>query len=382
MPQVTVPQVTVPLGTTTSEGRCRPRPAPNVPPPITPDSASDGTGLPLRADLPRIVESLGETSLPRRLLIAGVVVSICANLAALIVLSLLRLHQPQSHDALTLLVTLREPEEHVENEDKVEPNLLDELGVEVITDFAADELAVADMTLVLETPEERPTESSAVSDSPSNERQTVDLPAPDEAPKGEQEVTAGADAADDDWTGWNGLDTSGGAGGDGRGGVEYFGIKGEGERIVYIVDASGSMRGDRFKQARDELLYSVENLGPKQKFCVIFFNDHRGTRTFPADQKLVAATDENKQLLREVAATIQPRGYTHPTRFVRDALELTPDVVFFLSDGEIPPNTVRVAGVDNDGSTQIHAIGFKSKEGEDLLQQMADENDGQYRYVE
>jgi hypothetical protein len=188
--------------------------------------------------------------------------------------------------------------------------------------------------------------------------------------------------SDEDWTGWD----DAGTGGQGAGGVrpvEFFGVQTEGERVVYVVDASGSMRGERFQRARDQLLYSIENLGELQEFAVFFFNDHRHTEKFPTDGELAYATAENKELLREWVKDVGPQGRTHPTVTMRRALRLRPEVVFFLSDGEIPENTVRVAGLDNnDGQAAIHTFCFQSHEGAALLIQMAEENDGEYRYIE
>jgi hypothetical protein len=185
----------------------------------------------------------------------------------------------------------------------------------------------------------------------------------------------------DDWTGWENLVV--GEGGNGTRETMFFGIPTFAQRIVYVVDSSGSMRGERFARARGELLTSVEQLGSLQSLAVFFFNDHRNTRVYPRPGELAVASEQKKSELQLWADVIKPRGYTHPTRVIRQALKLQPDVIFFLSDGEIPENTVRVATKDNeDGETIIHTICFQNVDGHDLLKQMAEENGGEFRFVE
>jgi hypothetical protein len=204
-------------------------------------------------------------------------------------------------------------------------------------------------------------------------------------PARSQAVTVTANAGNtgaqpDDWTGWDSIEIGNGAGD--RRETQFFGIPAFAERIVYVVDASGSMRGERFERACQELNESIAMLGPAQNFAVFFFNDHRHTRRYPGEGDMALAIDETKTEFFTWSQNIQPEGYTHPTRVIRAALKLYPNVIFFLSDGEIPENTVRVAALDNKlGSTVIHTICFQSVEGHDLLKQMAEENSGEYRFV-
>lgn len=210
-------------------------------------------------------------------------------------------------------------------------------------------------------------------------------PTPPPKLAGASRTKAAGDAGgrDDDWTGWSSFEIAEGQGSDGIRQTIFFGIPAFAQRIVYVVDASGSMRGERFAQARAELLGSVGQLGSLQSIAVFFFNDHRNTRVYPRPGKMAAASEQKKTEVQLWAEVIRPRGYTHPTRFLRQALKLRPDVIFFLSDGEIPENTVCVAKEDNEsGETIIHTICFQNVEGHDLLRRMAEENGGDFRFVE
>ena len=61
------------------------------------------------------------------------------------------------------------------------------------------------------------------------------------------------------------LSGSGGGGGIERGGATFFGTTVPGTRFVYVVDASRSMAGNRFRKAKHELVRSVSNLRPDQQ---------------------------------------------------------------------------------------------------------------------
>jgi hypothetical protein len=68
--------------------------------------------------------------------------------------------------------------------------------------------------------------------------------------------------------GWGSGAGSGSAGG---GGTSFFGQKAAGERILYIIDYSRSMRGMREKLMRAELAKSVMDLQRNMQFQLIFF---------------------------------------------------------------------------------------------------------------
>ena len=76
-----------------------------------------------------------------------------------------------------------------------------------------------------------------------------------------------------------------GAAGGGNGGnrtgpvgsAMFFGTKSKGDRFVFVVDNSSSMKNGKLDTARSELLKTVESLSPKQSFYVIFVSD----QTYP-----------------------------------------------------------------------------------------------------
>ena len=134
--------------------------------------------------------------------------------------------------------------------------------------------------------------------------------------------------------------------------VSFVGLGGgNARRIVYVVDASGSMIG-AFPMILDELQKSVENLSAAQSFSIIFFQRDQAVETPPGGQ-LVRATDENKgRTLEWIGKNIVPSGRSSPLNALERAMTLQPEVVFLLSSnitgsGRYEMNTdALLAGLD------------------------------------
>lgn len=173
-----------------------------------------------------------------------------------------------------------------------------------------------------------------------------------------------------------------GGGGSGKG-VGFFGTRSRADTVVFVVDMSGSMNdGRRFDRAVDELNRSLNALVPSQKFFVFFFNGV----TFPMlnqhSAKLTAATPGNRNKVLKWIKTLQPDGDTAPEDALERALKLKPQVIYFLTDGEIPPTTRDTAAKFNrEHKTVIHTIAFVTEEGAEMLRGIAKDNRGKYRFV-
>ena len=134
--------------------------------------------------------------------------------------------------------------------------------------------------------------------------------------------------------------------------VSFVGLGGgSARRIVYVVDASGSMIG-AFPMILKQLRRSVDDLSAAQSFSVIFFQRDQAVETPPAGQ-LVRATDENKsRTLEWIRENILPSGRSSPLNALERAMALQPEVVFLLSSnitgsGRYEMNTdALLAGLD------------------------------------
>ncbi|MEM9419618.1 MAG: VWA domain-containing protein [Planctomycetota bacterium] len=162
--------------------------------------------------------------------------------------------------------------------------------------------------------------------------------------------------------------------------ASFFGQTGRGSRFVYIIDRSGSMQGDRFDAARFELIKSIRSLREHERFYVIFYS----TNPIPMPaSKLQPATPKNQQQQIDWIRTVSVGGGTNPTEAMSMALTgLKPDTIWLLSDGQFNVQVADTIKRLNPGArVQINTIAFHEKSGEAILKIIADENDGDYRFV-
>ena len=187
-----------------------------------------------------------------------------------------------------------------------------------------------------------------------------------------------------DWLGLSGVGGAKGIGGTGAGGgVGFFGTTARGRSFVFVVDCSGSMQGNRFRRAVTELKKTLGQLEPDQRFQVLFFNDDavRLVHSKYADQLIPADRVAMKEVLDWIDAR-QANGGTSPNDALVRALALKSDVVFFLTDAERVPRTVRTLILrKNTNRTIVHTIAFGHQGGETLMQGIAADHQGRYRFV-
>lgn len=174
----------------------------------------------------------------------------------------------------------------------------------------------------------------------------------------------------------------------------FCGIEEGGNNICYIVDRSQSMRNGRFEAARAELLRSVDALPPNKRFYVIFYattlEQMRLGSSGTPERFAVPATERNKAALRRWAMTVSLERGAPPDDALEVALELAPDVIFLLTDGEFPERIEALLDQKNrreslfgdEGPRSIiHTIGFYSRDGEMRLKRIAEKNGGRYTHI-
>lgn len=170
----------------------------------------------------------------------------------------------------------------------------------------------------------------------------------------------------------------------GQGGrVEFFGTGAEGHSFIFIVDCSGSMEGGRFYRAIRELLAALRQLDRGQEFFVVFYNDSAIPLFRPREINgmVPASRSMRKRAVHWIRAQ-RARGGTQPEEAMLIALRLKPDVVYFLTDGEIPAETRELARNFNIYDSVIHTIAFETRAGEAILKGIAADNHGRYRFVD
>ncbi|TWU00453.1 von Willebrand factor type A domain protein [Botrimarina colliarenosi] len=165
--------------------------------------------------------------------------------------------------------------------------------------------------------------------------------------------------------------------GEEAGSAEFFGASAEGNRFAYVIDVSGSMAGERFEKAREELLKSIKRLKKSQSVYVVFYNDQ--TFVQPRD-KLCVATQKMKNALKEWIALATPQGGTDPLEAITRSVSKHPDAVFVLSDGEFGNMVVDQVTAANKDRVPIHTIGFRTSAT--TLQELAERNRGTFSRVD
>jgi hypothetical protein len=119
---------------------------------------------------------------------------------------------------------------------------------------------------------------------------------------------------------------------------EFFGAKGEREatRIVYVVDASGSMVSS-LPSVVKELKRSLQQLGQGQWFQVLMFREGSVERPSGlwgvAEDALIRATDENRRAVYRWLDGVVASRRGDPGPAIERAMEFRPDLVFLLSKG-------------------------------------------------
>jgi len=165
-------------------------------------------------------------------------------------------------------------------------------------------------------------------------------------------------------------------------GPSFFGLgkRARGARnIVYVVDRSGSMV-PTFEAVRREMRSSIEQLRRSQRFHVVFFNTGQPLENTP--KKLVPATTSQKEQLLTFLDAVQPEGGTEPIPAMERAFAVRPDLIYFLTDGDFDPNLIeKLREWNKDKKVRIFTIAYVSQAGRALLEQIAREHNGEFKYV-
>lgn len=110
-------------------------------------------------------------------------------------------------------------------------------------------------------------------------------------------------------------------------------------RIVYVIDVSAAMI-PTFPYLKEELLRSLERLDPSQSYQIIAYR-HRPpgaggvsepeVRRFESTRNFARATLATRREAERWLASLQPSGSSVPLTGLREALGLSPDLVFLLT---------------------------------------------------
>ena len=184
---------------------------------------------------------------------------------------------------------------------------------------------------------------------------------------------------------------------------EFFGAVAYGDRFIYILDNSTSMsdNGDpvtgvtRFARAIAELERSVGRLRIDQQFYVILFCYE--TRLMFDEHsylpQLMPATAENKRRLTKWLASSRTGPGTDPRAALQIALQMRPQAIFLLSDGDFNGQRVRRQGLRGNPTVRqivregrgvdipIHTFALEDAVGSRRLAAISAETGGEFRMI-
>ena len=158
--------------------------------------------------------------------------------------------------------------------------------------------------------------------------------------------------------------------------------------ILFVIDTSGSMQGDKIRQAQGALRYCVNSLKPKDSFGIITF------ATEPASFRdtLLPASKDTVQAALAFIDKIEARGGTA----IHDALLLAlktikgakgVPMVVFLTDGLPTIGETNVEAIlknvtgANDSKSRVFVFGVGYDVNTKLLDKLAEDNHGAPDYV-
>lgn len=177
-------------------------------------------------------------------------------------------------------------------------------------------------------------------------------------------------------------------------GAQFFGSSAEGNTFCFVVDSSGSMRRmGAFEAAKTELMRSIHQLKSNQRYYIFFFSEEVEAMTLQGDvpESLpVYPTPENLERTARWVQRVPIRGGRPPNDALDQAIELSPDAIFLLFDGETKvdvaahlrqSNRVVDLLLGEQVKVPIHTLGFYTRQYEASLQKIAEENGGSYQYI-
>jgi hypothetical protein len=177
----------------------------------------------------------------------------------------------------------------------------------------------------------------------------------------------------------------------------FFGLRPETDRVVFVLDRSGSMDAamgnstktagnkgrTRFDEAGSQLIKCLEDLGEDARFEVILFSD--GLRHFR--DELVPANEKNLKSLARWISLNRPDGGTHLRPGVRSAMRvddpdtLEADTVIVLCDGETAEGPTWVGSfirIHNDlARVRLHAVQLGGR-SDGTLETLCEHTSGDY----
>jgi len=155
--------------------------------------------------------------------------------------------------------------------------------------------------------------------------------------------------------------------------------------VIFVLDVSGSMEGEKLAQAKEAALYVLQHLNPQDHFSVIAFST--GLRSFSAELEPAAHWEE----AAEFVGRLEALGGTDINRALLEALDLAsqerPTTLIFLTDGLATEGVYETPAILNNveqaagRNVRLFSFGVGDDVDTDLLDSLALDHGGTSAYV-
>jgi Ca-activated chloride channel family protein len=154
--------------------------------------------------------------------------------------------------------------------------------------------------------------------------------------------------------------------------------------VILVLDTSGSMSGEKIKQAQEALIYVLEHLNEEDRFSVVAFST--GLRQYARRLRPVSEVNEAIEWVEDLEAV----GGTDINRALLEALdqvEERPTVLIFLTDGLPTEGVTEIDQIlDNveataEDNVRLFPFGVGDDVNTILLDTLAEQNRGTTGYV-
>ncbi len=170
----------------------------------------------------------------------------------------------------------------------------------------------------------------------------------------------------------------------------YYGMPLFAERVVFVLDTSGSMSGRRILAAKRELIQAINALADHVHFSIVVFNSSVNVW----HKQLVPATAESKKAAIHYVSSQDAQSNTASYDALAAAFSFDTEAIYFLSDGAPTSGAIKapvdiVAAITTINRTRrisLYTIGVGAGLPGDVvdvfLKTLAEENLGLYRRVD
>jgi hypothetical protein len=179
---------------------------------------------------------------------------------------------------------------------------------------------------------------------------------------------------------------AGNAGGSGCPGGLMFAAAPTATKVVYVVDRSGSMgQRDAYRRACGEVIANLGQWPTTAKFQVVPYNSSAQPLCVNRCTSLLPLNSDTLQQAAALLAKLPPTGWTDHLCALKQALALSPDVLYLVTDADdLKAEDVRTITNLNHGKTVIHTIEMQSRYApppSGALARLATSNQGTFRRV-